>query len=65
MEPETGFSTFHKDLRDNHRIKLNCDYAIAFKYGAAHLLACEIYLETIQKVATMHKVNFVSVHTYK
>ncbi len=54
-----------KLLREERRIKQNCDYAIIFKYQEYHLLCHEVYLETIQEYAGRHGITFSTVHTYK
>jgi len=52
------------ELRDMHRVKLGTDYAIVHKYGATHLLASQVYLATIQTVATKNDICFTSSHTF-
>jgi hypothetical protein len=51
-------------LREEHRIKHGCDYALTVKYGEVHLLCQEVWLDTIQEVAGSLNITFTTIHTY-
>jgi hypothetical protein len=52
------------ELRDQCRLKLNCDYAITLKYGEYHLLTNEVFKETICEYAEMIGIEFSTIHIY-
>jgi hypothetical protein len=51
-------------LREDHRIKINCDYAFTIKYGEIHLLCHHTFLDSIKEVAENCGVTFTTIHTY-
>jgi len=51
-------------LREEKRIKLNCDYAIALKYGEVYIMSHEVYAETIKEAAVFFGVSITSFHTW-
>lgn len=52
---------FNLRMREEHRLKVNVDYAIALKYGQAHLVCCWVFFDTLAAGG----LPFASVHTYK
>jgi hypothetical protein len=40
---------FVQHLRDEHRLKLNCDYCYRLKYGELHILAEGAYHVTLEE----------------
>ena len=51
-------------LLEEERIKLNCDYAVALKYGEVHIMSHEVYAETIKEAAAFFGVSITSFHTW-
>lgn len=48
-------------LRDEHRIKRNVDYAIQQKYGSSYLLCTDVFLPTILRAAEAIGLTFATV----
>jgi hypothetical protein len=55
---------FYDDLRQNYRVKRNCDYAVSHKYGQTFLLCQRVYKETILEVAAQHGIKFSQVFEF-
>ncbi|MBK3779901.1 hypothetical protein G3A43_06510 [Paraburkholderia aspalathi] len=52
------------ELRNEHRLKLNCDYAYTLKYGHVHILCADVYDDTIREVLARHGIAIKSLYTY-
>lgn len=46
------------------RIKLNCDYAIASKYGEIHIICNKMWADRIREVAGQFGLPITSLHTW-
>lgn len=51
---------FNKKMRDEHRLKVNVDYAITLKYGDAHLMCASVFFPDLAEGG----IEFATVHTY-
>jgi hypothetical protein len=54
----TALEKFYDDLRQNYRIKRNCDYATSHKYGQTFLMCQRVFKEAILEVAEHHGIEF-------
>ena len=52
------------ELLREQRLKVNCDYAITYKYNEYHLLCHEVFEERIKEVAKTLDIEFKTIHTY-
>jgi len=48
----------------DERIKINCDYAIASKYGEIHIISHQVYEDRIKEVAAQFGLLITSFHTW-
>ena len=53
-----------QDLRENHRIKDDCDYAITYKYGKYHLLCGHSWLDVLTGIGDRYGIHFTTACTY-
>lgn len=51
---------FNNKMRDEHRLKVNVDYAIALKYGEAHLVCATVFFPELAEGG----IEFATIHTY-
>lgn len=47
-------------MRDEHRLKVNVDYAISLKYGEAHLVCATVFFFELADGG----IEFATIHTY-
>ena len=52
---------FERKMRVEHRLKKDVDYAIALKYGEAHLMCCWVHFD----ILAAGGIEFASCHTWK
>lgn len=52
------------ELRNENRLKLNCDYSYTLKYGRVHILCADVYDDTIREVFARYGIAITSLHTY-
>lgn len=52
--------TFNNKMRDEHRLKVNVDYAIALKCGEAHLVCAAVFFPDLAEGG----IQFATIHTY-
>lgn len=57
---QADVDAFNKKMRDEHRLKVNVDYAIALKYGDAHLVCSLVYFDLLAAGG----ISFATVNTY-
>ena len=55
---------YHHHMRDQHRLKLGCDYAITSEYGELHLLCAKVFAENLVEQALAFGITFTTIHTY-
>ena len=53
------------DLRENHRLKLNCDYSYTIKYDEIFLLVRECYKSLVLEKFKQVESCIVEVYSYK
>ena len=51
---------FNRKMRDEYRLKVNVDYAIALKYGEAHLVCSAVFFPELAEGG----IEFATLHTY-
>lgn len=51
---------FHRNMREEFRLKANVDYAIALKYGEAHLVCPAVFFPDLAGGG----IEFATIHTY-
>lgn len=51
---------FSTKMREEHRLKVNVDYAITLKYGEAHLMCAAVFFPELAEGG----IEFATVHTY-
>lgn len=51
---------FNQKMRDEYRLKVNVDYAIALKYGEAHLVCSSVFFPDLADGG----IEFTTIHTY-
>jgi hypothetical protein len=47
------------------RLKLNCDYAVTYKYGQANAMCQAVFEDTLREVFDRHRLPLVNVLTYQ
>lgn len=63
--PASILAVLERVLRDQHRIKVNVDYAITHKYNQYHLLCNTVWVDAISTEADRLGIHhFSTVHTY-
>jgi len=53
------------NLREEHRLKLGCDYAVVRKYGFNRLLCADVFQRTILETADKFGIRFHTVRVWK
>lgn len=51
-------------LRQEHRLKQNVDYAYTLKYGCLHIMCSSVYDELLRQACVQHSLEVLSLHTY-
>lgn len=51
-------------MRDEYRLKLNCDYAYTVKQGQLQVLCHDVYKEIISEYAERFGIRIAAIHTY-
>lgn len=52
-------------LRQDHRLKQNVDYAYTLKYGCLHIMCSSVYDELLRQACKRHALNVISILTYE
>lgn len=53
------------NLREEHRLKQNIDYAFTYKYEQLHVVCQEVYEDLIREACAKHSFQVISLHTYR
>ena len=57
-----SFATAVDELRDEHRIKRNVDFAVLHKYGKTQVMCHAIWYPTIKDVFNRHGISIAKFH---
>jgi hypothetical protein len=52
-------------LREEYRMKVNTDYAIAYKYGKAHIISNTLWADYIKEAADRFGIEIASMSLYQ
>lgn len=56
--------TMVDELRQEHRLKQNVDYAYTLKYGCLNFMCSSVYEEVLRQVSAKHSLQVLSMFTY-
>jgi hypothetical protein len=64
LKKKMKLEEFWLKLRNDHRLKLNCDFSYTFKYNELHILCSKHFKDEIEEQAIKFGILINSFHAY-
>lgn len=65
LSTDQSLARMVEQLRQDHRLKQNVDYAYTLKYGCLHIMCSSVYDELLRQACKRHALNVISILTYE